>query len=169
MPPPFGGLPRGAHARRRAPSAVPAPLAALANGIAGHALDWDDTAMSLTPDRTVLIHPTMQPLCAVLALGDLLDADGRTALTAFVLGFEVQVKIAEAMDADHFVYGRGYHTTGTIGVFGATVAAARMMGLDAAPDGRRDRPGRDDVLGPGREPRDDGPSPSTWATRPRPA
>ncbi len=124
----FGGRPEaptlGAGSLR-----VPAPLAAFANGIAGHALDWDDTAMSLEPDRTVLIHPTMQPLCAALAMGVSTGASGRDVLTAFLLGFEVQVKIAETMAADHFVYGRGYHSTGTIGVFGSTVAAARLLGL----------------------------------------
>lgn len=108
---------------------LPVSLAAFANGIAGHALDWDDTALSLVPDRTVLLHPTMQPLCAVLAVGELRGANGHQMLTAFILGFEVQVKIAQAMNADHFVYGRGYHTTGTIGVFGATVAASRLMEL----------------------------------------
>lgn len=108
---------------------LPAPLAALANGIAGHALDWDDTALSREADRTVLIHPTMQPLCAALAVGEARGATGQDILTAFILGFEVQVKIAEAMNADHFVYGRGYHTTGTIGVFGAAVTASRLMGL----------------------------------------
>ncbi|WP_197089253.1 MmgE/PrpD family protein [Puniceibacterium sp. IMCC21224] len=124
----FGGK---AEARTLGAGSVglPAPLAALANGIAGHALDWDDTALSLEPDRTVLIHPTMQPLCAALAVGDLLGVSGRDMLTAFVLGFEAQVKIAETMGADHFIYGRGFHTTGTIGVFGATVTASRLMGL----------------------------------------
>lgn len=108
---------------------APAQLAALVNGIAGHALDWDDTALSLENDRTVLIHPTMQPLCAVLATGTPIGASGRDVLTAFIVGFEVQVKIAETINADHFVYGRGYHSTGTIGVFGAAAAASKLMGL----------------------------------------
>ncbi len=108
---------------------APAQLAALANGIAGHALDWDDTALSLENDRTVLIHPTMHPLCAVLATGVPRKASGQDVLTAFVIGFEVQVKIAETINAEHFVYGRGYHTTGTIGVFGAAAAASKIMGL----------------------------------------
>lgn len=110
---------------------APAHLAALANGIAGHALDWDDTALSLEADRSVLIHPTMQPLCAGLAVAEKLRSSGRDFLTAFVLGFDVQVKIAEAIFADHFAGGRGFHTSGTIGVFGAAVAAAKLMGLDA--------------------------------------
>lgn len=109
---------------------APAPLAALANGIAGHALDWDDTALSLEADRSVLIHPTMQPLCAAYAVGETVGASGKDMLLAFALGFEVQVKIAEAIHPDHFTGGRGFHSTGTIGVFGAAMAAAKLLKLN---------------------------------------
>ena len=108
---------------------APMHLAALANGVAGHALDYDDTALSLETDRSVLIHPTMPPLCAALAVGDFTGATGRDFLTAFVLGFEVEVKIAEAIDAAHFTGGRGFHSSGTIGVFGSVVAASRLLRL----------------------------------------
>lgn len=108
---------------------APAQLAALVNGTAGHALDWDDTALSMEKDRSVLIHPTMQPLCAGLAVGELVGASGRDFLTAFVLGFETSVKIAEAISAEHFTGGRGFHTSGTIGVFAAAAAASKLMRL----------------------------------------
>lgn len=108
---------------------APAPLAAFVNGIAGHALDWDDTALSLEKDRSVLIHPTMQPLCAIYAVAEALGTTGKDMLLAFSLGFEVQVKIAEAIHPDHFTGGRGFHSTGTIGVFGAAVAASKLMRL----------------------------------------
>lgn len=108
---------------------APVHLAAFANGIAGHALDYDDTALSLEKDRSVLIHPTMPPLCAGLAVGELVTADGRTFLSAFILGFEIGVKVAEAIHPDHFAGGRGFHSSGTIGVFGSTVAAAKLMAL----------------------------------------
>lgn len=110
---------------------APAHLAALVNGTAGHALDWDDTALSLESDRSVLLHPTMPPLAACLALSELSGASGRLFLTAFILGFEVEVKIAEAIHPDHFAGGRGFHSSGTIGVFGAATAASKMLGLDA--------------------------------------
>jgi 2-methylcitrate dehydratase PrpD len=109
---------------------APAQLAALANGVAGHALDWDDTALSLEKDRSVLIHPTMQPLCACYALAEQAGASGKEVLTAFILGFEVGVKIAEAIHPDHFAGGRGFHTSGTIGVFGSAVAAAKLLKLN---------------------------------------
>jgi 2-methylcitrate dehydratase PrpD len=49
-----------------------AASAALANASSGHAMDWDDTQLSSTPDRifTLLTHPTMPPLAAALALGE---------------------------------------------------------------------------------------------------
>ena len=108
---------------------VPAHLAALVNGTAGHALDWDDTALSKEADRSVLLHPTMQPLAALLALGEARPRPGKDLLTAFIAGFEVSCKIAEAIHPDHFSQFRGFHTSGTIGVFGATAAAAKYLDL----------------------------------------
>ncbi|MDJ0994895.1 MAG: MmgE/PrpD family protein [Dinoroseobacter sp.] len=111
---------------------VPMHVAAQINGMSGHALDFDDTALSEEKDRSVLIHPTMQPLSACFAVGEHLKVSAEEFLTAFILGFEVQVKIAEAINAEHFTGGRGFHTSGTIGIFGATIAACKLMGLDYA-------------------------------------
>ncbi len=112
---------------------VPAHLAAFWNGLAGHAMDWDDTQLAEGPGRPygLLTHPTVPPLAACLAIGDLLGGvDGETFLTAFLAGFEVECKIAEAINPDH--YNLGFHTSGTIGTFGSAVAAAKLLGLDAA-------------------------------------
>jgi 2-methylcitrate dehydratase PrpD len=106
---------------------VPAPLAALANGTSGHAMDWDDTALSKNPDRTTLLHPTMPPLVAALASAEKMRVTGEKLLTAFLVGFEVECKIAEAILAEHWV--RGFHPTNTCGIFGATSAVANLMGL----------------------------------------
>jgi 2-methylcitrate dehydratase PrpD len=108
---------------------APAPLAALVNGTGGHALDWDDTVLSTTPDRSVLLHPTLLPLAAGLAIGEKLETSGRDLLTAFITGFEVECKIAECIHPDHWV--RGFHTSNTCGIFGATAAAAKLRGLSA--------------------------------------
>ena len=43
-------------------------------------------------------------------------------------GFEVECKIAEAINPDH--YGKGFHSSGTIGTFGAAVSAAKLLGLN---------------------------------------
>ena len=109
---------------------APLHIAAQINGMSGHALDFDDTALSEEKDRSVLIHPTMQPLSACFAVGEQLNASAQDFLTAFILGFEVEVKIAEAINAEHFTGGRGFHTSGTIGIFGATIAAGKLLGLD---------------------------------------
>lgn len=111
---------------------LPAAAAALVNGTAGHAMDWDDTQLSVTPDRIygLLTHPTIPPLTASLALSEMLEGvTGKDFLTAFLAGFEVECKIAEAINPDH--YKKGFHTSGTIGTFGAAVASARILGLDA--------------------------------------
>ena len=104
--------------------------AALANGASGHAMDFDDTQLSTTPDRTygLLTHPTLPALCAALAVAERMNASGQAFLEAFLIGFEVECKIAEAIDPAH--YTNGFHSSGTIGTFGAAAAAARLMNLD---------------------------------------
>ncbi|HKB10870.1 MAG TPA: MmgE/PrpD family protein [Vicinamibacterales bacterium] len=104
--------------------------AALANGASGHAMDFDDTQLSTTPDRTygLLTHPTLPPLCAALAVGEAQNISGPAFLEAFSVGFEVECKIAEAIDPAH--YNNGFHSSGTIGTFGAAAATAKLMNLD---------------------------------------
>ena len=83
---------------------APAALAALANGASGHAMDYDDTQLSTTPDRTfgLLTHPTVPPLAASLALSERMGLSGAAFLEAFLIGFEVECKIAEAIDPHHY-------------------------------------------------------------------
>ncbi len=110
---------------------VPAHLAALWYGLAGHAMDWDDTQLSEGPGRMygLLTHPTVPPLSACLAIGEMLGGvDGKSFLTAFNAGFEVECKIAEAINPNH--YARGFHTSGTIGTFGSAVAAAKLLNFN---------------------------------------
>ncbi len=104
--------------------------AALLNGTSGHALDWDDTQLAESADRIfgLLTHPTVPPLAAVLAIGERQHASGRELLEAFLTGFEVECKIAEAIHPSH--YKKGFHSSGTIGTFGAAAAAAKLMRLD---------------------------------------
>jgi 2-methylcitrate dehydratase PrpD len=99
-------------------------------------MDWDDTQLAEGPGRPygLLMHPTMPPLAASLALMDQVarqegkPVDGGRFLTAFATGFEVGCKIAEAINPDHYM--RGFHTSGTIGVFAATAAACNLLRLD---------------------------------------
>ncbi len=109
---------------------LPAEYAALANGVSGHALDFDDTQISSLPDRVygLLTHPTTPVLAAALPAAEEAGASGRELLTAFCAGVEVACKVAEAINPHH--YKNGFHSTGTIGIFGATAAAAKLFGLN---------------------------------------
>ena len=104
--------------------------AAMINGTSGHADDYDDTQLSTSPDRIygLLTHPTVPVLAAALAVGEQLECSGNEFLDAFVAGFEVECKLAEAIKPEH--YRRGFHTTGTMGAFGAFAASGRLLGLD---------------------------------------
>jgi 2-methylcitrate dehydratase PrpD len=97
--------------------------AALANGIAAHVLDFDDT---FNPDRTT-IHGSAPLWPAIAAASALVGVSGRAAVAAFVAGFEVQTRIAVAAGPGH--YDAGWHVTGTVGHIGAAVATANVLGL----------------------------------------
>ncbi len=97
--------------------------AALCNGTAAHALDFDDTNFAM------MGHPSAPVLSAALAAAELALADGRALVHAFLLGFEVETSLAEVVNPPH--YERGWHATCTLGTLGAAAAAARLLGLDA--------------------------------------
>ena len=97
--------------------------AALVNGSAGHALDFDDVLGVMTG------HPTAPVAPAVLALADGRHKGGRDVMTGLVAGIEVEARIGRVLGPSH--YARGWHATGTVGAFGAAAAASNMLGLDA--------------------------------------
>ena len=97
--------------------------AALANGTAAHALDFDDMCW------VTLAHPSAPLVAAGLAVGEAVDASGRALLDAYVVGFEVEAALGTVMNPTH--YERGWHGTAPIGTIGAAAAAARVLGLDA--------------------------------------
>jgi 2-methylcitrate dehydratase PrpD len=96
--------------------------AALANGTAGHAHDFDDTNFAL------LGHPSAPLLAAVLAAAEAEPADGATVVLAYLIGFEVSATLGAALNPDH--YTRGWHATASIGTLGCAAAAARVLGLE---------------------------------------
>jgi len=109
---------------------VPASKAARVLGTAGHAHDWDDTQVSDDPlhQYGLLTHPSVPPLTGALVAAQLEGVvDGKTIMTAFLAGFEVETKISEWMRPDHYL--RGHHSSGTVGTIGACVAAAKVMRL----------------------------------------
>ncbi len=97
--------------------------AALANGTAAHALDFDDMCW------VTLAHPSAPLVAAGLAVGETVKASGQTLLDAYVVGFEVEAVLGAVMNPSH--YEHGWHCTSTIGTIGAAASAARVLGLDA--------------------------------------
>ncbi len=98
--------------------------AALINGTAAHALDFDDC------NNTLGGHPSAPILPALFALADERPTDGRAFITAYVAGFETECKLALGVNFHH--YTKGWHATTTLGVHGAAAAACRLLRLDAA-------------------------------------
>ena len=97
--------------------------AAFANGILSHALDFDDSLLSMRG------HPSAALVPAALAVGEVTKSSGRSVLAAYALGLEVAGKIARVLGQGHYM--RGFHATATVGVFSAATAAARLWGLNA--------------------------------------
>jgi len=95
--------------------------ASLMNGISSHVDDFDDT----TPQN--YIHPTSPVASAMFAYASANRVRGRDFLNAFVLGFEAESRIGNAVYPAH--YDVGWHITGTAGIFGAAAAIGRLRGL----------------------------------------
>lgn len=109
---------------------VPAPLAALANGVLAHSLDYDDTHLPS------VLHPSASVVPAALAAAEAGGADGERLLAAIAAGLEVCVRIGMAgydPDTGNSVYfEHGQHATSLCGAIGGAVAAAMLLDLDEA-------------------------------------
>lgn len=101
---------------------LPALSAALLNGTAAHALDYDDVNLAMPG------HPTVAVLPAVLALAEERGATGEALLAAFVAGYETACRVGLLVGPGHYDT-LGFHATGTIGSFGAAAACAHLLGL----------------------------------------
>jgi 2-methylcitrate dehydratase PrpD len=101
-----------------------AEMAALVNGTFGAALDFDDV-LPIMPG-----HPSAVIVAALSAVADAAEADGRRFVEAYVIGVEVGAKIARGIGFGH--YQRGFHGTGTLCVFSALAALARLLRLEPA-------------------------------------
>jgi 2-methylcitrate dehydratase PrpD len=95
--------------------------AALINGTASHALDYDDCSDTLGG------HPSAPILPALFALAETHAVDGRAFLAAYIAGWEAETRIARGVNFHH--YEKGWHPTATLGVFGATAACCHLLGL----------------------------------------
>lgn len=97
-------------------------IAALVNGTFGHALDYDDV-LSMMP-----AHPSAIILAATLASSNGRPLAGGRFLESYITGIEVGAKIGLGMTMNH--YNRGFHGTGTLGIFSALGALAKLHALD---------------------------------------
>jgi 2-methylcitrate dehydratase PrpD len=100
---------------------LPVLSAALVNGAAAHALDYDDVNVAMPG------HPSVAILPGLLALAELKQASGRELIAAFIAGYETACRIGAALLPGH--YDLGFHATGTVGSFGAAAACARLLAL----------------------------------------
>lgn len=97
--------------------------AALVNGAASHALDYDDVHQAMSG------HPTVPVAPGLLALAEWRRSSPRAFIAAFVAGFETECRIGLLVNPGH--YAEGWHATGTLGTFGSAAACAHLQGLDA--------------------------------------
>ena len=95
--------------------------ASLMNGISSHVYDFDDT----TPKN--YIHPTSPVASALFAYASANPVSGRAFMEAFIIGFEAESRIGNAVYPAH--YDVGWHITGTAGVFGAAAAIGKLLNL----------------------------------------
>lgn len=100
---------------------LPAPNAALLNAAYGHGADMDDG------NRTAQGHPGVVAMSVALALAEAHDLSGKDAILAMVVGYEVFVRLATAINPSHL--SRGFHTTGTVGTIAGAAAAAKALKL----------------------------------------
>jgi len=116
---PFSGAPQAAVPGRG--DRLDVLHAALVNGVSSHVLDFDDT-------HARAVHVSAPVMPAVLAYGEWKQLSGKDLIHAFVLGVEAECRIGLSVFPEH--YDRGWHITGTAGVFGAAAAMGKILGLD---------------------------------------
>jgi len=100
-----------------------APWAALVNGTAAHALDFDDNFDPAKAHATAVLVP------AILALAEQEGASGADCLDAYIAGLQILGRTGQGVNPAH--RNRGWHATATVGAIGAAAAGARLLRLDA--------------------------------------
>jgi 2-methylcitrate dehydratase PrpD len=111
-----------------ASAVAPSSLAALANGTAAHALDYDDVNWSL------IGHPSASLVPCLFALAAERGAGGRAVLTGYIVGLEVMARFGQCCQPAHSLENR-WHPTSSIGSIGCAAAAASLLQLNAEQTG----------------------------------
>ena len=106
------------------PEKAPSHMAALVNGTFTHCIEMDDT------HRTTYLHAGACVLPAALAVGEKVGARGKDLLFAVAAGYETTIRIALSVSPEHRL--KGFHTTATVGGFGAAMAASLLLNLDVS-------------------------------------
>ncbi len=101
---------------------MPALNAAFLNGVQGHTLDMDDG------HRYANGHPGVAVIPAALALAERENLTGKELIESIVVGYETFIRIAKFLNPSHLK--RGFHTTGTVGPFGAAAACSKLLSLN---------------------------------------
>ena len=101
---------------------MPAVHAAYVNGTTSHGLENDDTHVG------AIHHPGVTTVPAVLAVAERQELDGKALITGVVAGYEVMIRLGEAMQPSLFGE-RGFHSTAVMGYFGAAAGSAKLLGL----------------------------------------
>ncbi len=100
---------------------VPALWATFANGAISHAVEMDDG------HKWSISHPGVTVIPASLALGERLSCSGKEFLTAIIIGYDISLRVGEAVGPEHYEL---WHTTSTCGTFGASAASSKLLKLD---------------------------------------
>jgi 2-methylcitrate dehydratase PrpD len=116
----IGGKPEACVIGRK--MKTPAIHSAMMNGIFAHALEIDDG------HRWSGIHPGSPIIPAALAAAEISGTNGKELILGTVVGYEIAIRIGMAINPSHLL--RGFHSTGTVGTFGAAAAAGRILSLD---------------------------------------
>lgn len=96
--------------------------AALANGVAAHALDFDDASSPMSG------HPSSALFPALIALGESRDTSGMRLVAAYLVGFEISCRLGRGLHPVHYL--KGWHMTSSVGTIAAAVACSYLLGLD---------------------------------------
>ncbi len=105
------------------PLRLAASGAAMANGAAAHALDYD--SISLTVSGFIASPVLFAALAVAEEEG---GVSGERLLEAFIVGWEVEAAIARGLGVHH--YAKGWHSTSTLAHFGAAVAVGKLLGFN---------------------------------------
>ena len=100
-----------------------ARAAAFMNGTISHIAEFDDIF------RDGAYHPACPTISAAMALAESRNNSVEDLLAAIIIGYEVSTRISKVIQPSHYQY---FHTTGTVGVFGAAAACAYLLRLNAS-------------------------------------